>query len=88
MVIMMNKVKKFITAGVVGYFLLTLLYLLFIILFVYFNNITKNYSMTYTIVASIFILLNINVMSIIFIIKFNKILHMIDDLIYTLGYEK
>ena len=88
MVIMMYKVKKFITACVVGYFLLTLLYLLFIILFVYFNNITKNYSMTYTIVASIFILLNINVMSIIFIIKFNKILHRIDDLIYTLGYEK
>ena len=85
---MINRIKKFITAGVITYFVLTLLYLLFMVLFIYFNNLTHDYDMTYTIVASIFILLNVNIMSIIFIIKFNKILHRIDDLIYTLGYEK
>lgn len=84
---MVIKIKKFITSGVIAYLLLTILYILFIVLFVYFEHLTKDVNMTWTIVTSIFILLNINIMSIVFIIKFNKIIHRINDLIYTLGYE-
>ena len=85
---MINKVRRLITGGIITYMILTLLYIVFIILYIYFKNVTNNEEMTYTIVASIFILLNINIMSIVFILKFNKILHKLDDLIYTLGYEE
>ena len=85
---MINKDRRLITGGIITYMILTLLYIVFIILYIYFKNVTNNEEMTYTIVASIFILLNINIMSIVFILKFNKILHKLDDLIYTLGYEE
>jgi hypothetical protein len=85
---MINKVRKLITGGIITYMILTILYIMFIVLFIYFKNVTHSEEMTYTIVSAIFILLNINIMSIVFIIKFNKIIHKLDDLIYTLGYEE
>ena len=85
---MINKVRKLITGGIITYMILTILYIMFIVLFIYFKNVTHSEEMTYTIVSAIFILLNVNIMSIVFIIKFNKIIHKLDDLIYTLGYEE
>lgn len=81
-----NRVRKIVTNGILIYISLTFIYIIFFFLLLYFKNIVPDSHIAYILTMGILTIINVNVMSIIFINKFNKIMHQISDLIYTLGY--
>ena len=85
---LINYLKKIITSGVLIYIGLSVLYVFAFVLIVYFKKLTHDSHLTYIIVGSILIMLNINIMSIVFILKFNKILHKLNQTLELMTKEE
>lgn len=83
-----KKVQGVVTKGIITYILINVIYVFSLLLFSYFNKLTNNANMSVIIASAIIMTINLNVMSVIFLTKFNKIIQKIDNLIYTLGYEE
>jgi len=83
-----KKVQGVVTKGIIAYILINVIYVFALLLFGYFNKLTHNVNMSVIIASAVIMTINLNVMSVIFLTKFNKIIQKIDNLIYTLGYEE
>ena len=87
---MKNVIKKFITNGFIIYASIILAYILFFFLVIYFKNILHDVHDAYTIAINLIAILNLNIMSVVFIKRFNKINRKINYIIDVLdvNYEE
>lgn len=79
---MKKIVKGLITNGIIVYFSIILTYIIFFLLLLYFKNKLENIHDAYVITMNVIVLLNLNIMSVVFIRRFNKISKKIDNLTY------
>lgn len=84
---MKKAIKNFITNGIIIYFSIILAYVLFFFLMLYFTDKLNNVHDAYVVAMNLIAILNLNIMSVVFIKRFNKISKQIDDLNYALTYE-
>lgn len=87
MVLMSKGLKKLVTNGLIVYGSLIVAYVVFFIFIIYFKQRFQDAHVAYIITMNLLVMLNINIMSVIFIRRFNKINKRIGLLINTLGYE-
>lgn len=76
----MNALKKYLTNGLIVYFSLVSVYVLFFILVFYFKNKLHDITDAYIISMNLLVMLNVNIMSVVFIKRFNSIKKKIDEL--------
>ena len=74
--------KSLITNGIIVYFSIILTYIIFFLLLLYFKNKLENIQDAYVITMNVIVLLNLNIMSVVFIRRFNNISKKIDNLTY------
>lgn len=84
---MANNMKKVVTNGFIVYFSIIIAYVLFFILVFYLKNTLNDIHDAYTIAINLIIILNLNIMSVVFIKRFNKLNKKIDYLTYVLEPE-
>lgn len=85
--IMANNMKKVVTNGFIVYFSIIIAYVLFFILVFYLKNTLNDIHDAYTIAINLIVILNLNIMSVVFINRFNKLNRKIDYLKYVLEPE-
>lgn len=85
--IMANNMKKVVTNGFIAYFSIIIAYVLFFILVFYFKNTLNDIHDAYTIAINLIVIINLNIMSVVFIRRFNKLNKKIDYLRYVLDPE-
>lgn len=84
---MKKTIKKIITNGIIIYFSINLAYVLFFFLMLYFTDKLNNVHDAYVVAMNLIAILNLNIMSVVFIKRFNKMSKQIDDLNHALTYE-
>ena len=84
---MANNMKKFVTNGFILYFSIIIAYVLFFILVFYLKNTLNDIHDAYTIAINLIVIINLNIMSVVFIRRFNKLNKKIDYLRYVLDPE-
>ena len=84
---MANNIKKVVTNGFIAYFSIIIAYVLFFILVFYFKNTLNDINDAYTIAINLIVIINLNIMSVFFIRRFNKLNKKIDYLTYVLEPE-
>ena len=84
---MANNMKKFVTNGFILYFSIIIAYVLFFILVFYLKNTLNDIHDAYTIAINLIVIINLNIMSVVFIKRFNKLNKKIDYLRYVLDPE-
>jgi hypothetical protein len=85
--IMANNMKKVVTNGFILYFSIIIAYVLFFILVFYLKNTLNDIHDAYTIAINLIVIINLNIMSVVFINRFNKLKRKIDYLTYVLEPE-
>jgi len=84
---MKKTFKNLIANSIIAYASIIFTYMIFFFLLIYFKNTLKNIHDAYVITMNLIVMLNLNIMSIIFIKRFNKISRKIDNLTDLLTYE-
>ena len=84
---MANNMKKVVTNGFIVYFSMIIAYVLFFILVFYFKNTLNDIHDAYTIAINLIVIINLNIMSVVFIKRINKLNKKIDYLTYVLEPE-